>query len=354
MNKIIKILKKKKFVTLDQFINISLYDKKFGYYMKNNPFGSSGDFITSPLVSNLFSEMLAIWCIAFWEHLEKPKKILLVELGPGDGSLCKDLLKTFKKFKIFYDCLSVNLLEISTKLKSIQKSNINNNKVKWIKNIDKINSGPIIFIGNEFFDSLPIKHIYKTKNNFFEKYISWSNKDQNIKTIYKPAKKKLIYEIKNKKIHTYGKLIEYPVKALEYLEKISEKIKKFNGGLLTFDYGYSKKRTMNTLQSVQNHRYTDILSNPGKADLTSHVNFEIFKNVFKTNNLRVEKIITQNEFLQKMGILKRAEIISKKMNFRKKADMFYRLKKLLHPNEMGALFKVMFVHKKNKKFSLGF
>ena len=121
MNKIINILREKKSIPLDQFISIALYDKKFGYYMKNNPFGKKGDFITSPLISNLFGEMLAIWCVAFWEHLGKPSKVLLVELGPGDGTLCQDLLKTFKKFKNFYNALEINLLEISPKLKSVQK-----------------------------------------------------------------------------------------------------------------------------------------------------------------------------------------------------------------------------------------
>ena len=110
MNKIINILKEKKSIPLDQFINIALYDKKFGYYMKKNPFGKKGDFVTSPLISNLFAEMLAVWCVSFWEHLGKPSKILLVELGPGDGTLCKDLLNTFKKFKYFYNSLEINLL----------------------------------------------------------------------------------------------------------------------------------------------------------------------------------------------------------------------------------------------------
>ena len=82
MNKIINILKEKKSIPLDQFINISLYDKKFGYYMKNNPFGKKGDFITSPQVSNLFGEMLAVWCVAFWKNIGSPNKITLVELGP--------------------------------------------------------------------------------------------------------------------------------------------------------------------------------------------------------------------------------------------------------------------------------
>ena len=167
MNKIINILKEKKSIPLDQFINIALYDKKSGYYMKNNPFGKNGDFITSPLISNLFGEMLAVWCVAFWEHLGKPSKILLVELGPGDGSLCKTLLETFKKFEKFYNSLEINLLEISEKLRTIQKIKINNKKVKWIKKIQEINCGPVIFLGNEFFDALPIKQIYKKKKIVF-------------------------------------------------------------------------------------------------------------------------------------------------------------------------------------------
>ena len=180
MNKVINILKEKKSIPLDQFIDIALYDKKFGYYMKNNPFGKEGDFITSPLISNLFSEMLAIWCVSFWEHLGKPKKILLVELGPGDGSLSRDLLKTFKHFKDFYNSLEINLLEISDKLKIIQKSKILSKKTKWIKELNEINYGPVIFLGNEFFDSLPIKQIIKKKKLFFEKYVALSkNKKKN-------------------------------------------------------------------------------------------------------------------------------------------------------------------------------
>ena len=197
MNKIINILKEKKSIPLDQFINISLYDKEFGYYMKKNPFGQEGDFITAPLISNLFGEMIAIWCVAFWEYIGKPKKILLVELGPGDGSLCKDLLKTSRQFKNFYNSLEINLLEISNKLKKIQKLKINNSKVKWIKKIEEINHGPIIFLGNEFFDSLPIKQIYNKKKIFFEKHVAMSSDNKKIKPLYKKASKSLIKRIKN-------------------------------------------------------------------------------------------------------------------------------------------------------------
>jgi len=354
MNKIINILKEKKSIPLDQFIDISLYDKKIGYYMKKNPFGKNGDFITAPLISNLFGEMLAIWTVAFWEHIGKPRKILLVELGPGDGTLCKDLLKTFRQFKNFYNSLEIYLLEISDKLKKIQQAKINNRKVKWIKNIKEINSGPIIFLGNEFFDGLPIKQIYKKKKLFFEKHVALSNDNKKIRFLHKKADNSLIKRIRDLSLISAGNTIEYPIVALKFLGVIAEKINKFDGGLLTFDYGNATKKNQNTLQSIKKHRYTNIFLSPGHSDLTSHINFKLFRKILKKNNLNVKKITTQNEFLKKIGILVRANIISKKMTFKEKANMFYRLKRLLDYKEMGILFKVLFAQKKSRKFSLGF
>ena len=221
MSKIINILKERKSIPLDQFINIALYDKKSGYYMKKNPFGKEGDFITAPLISNLFGEMIAIWCVAFWEYIGKPKKILLVELGPGDGSLCKDLLRTFRQFKNFYDSLEINLLEISDNLKKIQKLKINNRKIKWIKKIEEINSGPIIFLGNEFFDALPIKQIYKKKRLFFERYVGLSNDNKKIRFLHKKANSNLIKRIQNLNLISTDNIIEYPIKAIKFLVTIA-------------------------------------------------------------------------------------------------------------------------------------
>ena len=354
MNKIINILKEKKSIPLDQFINISLYDKKFGYYMKKNPFGKEGDFITAPLISNLFGEMIAIWCVAFWEYIGKPKKILLVELGPGDGSLCKDLLRIFRQFKNFYNSLEINLLEISDKLKTIQRLKINNRKVKWIKKIKEINCGPVIFLGNEFFDALPIKQIYKKKKLFFEKYVALSNNNKKIRFLNKKANNSLIRRIQKLNLISMGNTIEYPLEAIKFLDAIAKKINKFDGGLLTFDYGYTTKKNQNTLQSVKKHKCTNIFSMPLYSDITSHLNFKLFHEILKKNNLNVKKIINQSEFLKKVGILERANILSEKMTFKAKANMYYRLKRLLDYREMGSLFKVIFAQKKDRKFSLGF
>ena len=71
---------KKKILSIDKYINEALYNKKFGYYMKNNPFGKKGDFITAPNISVLFSEMIDICIIAFWEIIKCPKKFNLIEL----------------------------------------------------------------------------------------------------------------------------------------------------------------------------------------------------------------------------------------------------------------------------------
>ena len=354
MNKIINILKKQKSIPLDQFINIALYDKKFGYYMRKNPFGKNGDFITSPMVSNLFGEMIGIWCVSFWKYLGKPKKIFLVELGPGDASLCLDLLKTFKKFKNFYNSVEINLLEISDKLKNIQKVKINNKKVKWIKKINQINSGPIIFIANEFFDALPIKQIYKKDKLFFEKHISLSTDNKKLIFLNKKANKSLIKRIKELDLISSGNTIEYPIEALKFLEIISKKINKFNGGLLAFDYGYKKKKNKDTLQSVKKHKYTNLFFSPGNSDITSHINFKLFNEFLKKKNLNMKKITNQSKFLKRIGILERVNILSKKMTFKQKANLFYRMKKLLDYNEMGDLFKVIFAQKKEGKFSLGF
>ena len=101
MNVLDKYFKKSKIVPIDRFIERVLYDERYGYYSKENPFGKNGDFITSPEISFLFSEIIAIWIVYFWEKLNKPKKFNIVELGPGSGQLSKIAIRTFKKFPEF-------------------------------------------------------------------------------------------------------------------------------------------------------------------------------------------------------------------------------------------------------------
>ena len=84
------------------------------------------------------------------------------------------------------------------------------------------------------------------------------------------------------------------------------------------------------------------------------INFNYYKNKIKDMKLDFIKITTQREFLIKMGILQRAEIISKNIAFSKKSDIYFRLKRLIDEKEMGSLFKVLFATNKKNNFKLGF
>ena len=131
-------------------------------------------------------------------------------------------------------------------------------------------------------------------------------------------------------------------------------ISKLKGGLLLIDYGYLNKNNNNTLQSVMKHKKNKILENLGKADITSLVNFNLLNEYFIKNNLKVKKIVSQKEFLEKMGILSRANILSKKMSFKEQTNLYLRLKRLLDIKSMGSLFKVIFAFKSKKDNFLGF
>ena len=131
-------------------------------------------------------------------------------------------------------------------------------------------------------------------------------------------------------------------------------IKKNNGGRLLIEYGYSNKKMRNTLQGVANHKFTNILDNIGNVDITHNINFNLFKKYTEHLGGLSNNLTTQRKFLIKMGIEKRAEIISKNLNFLKKADIYYRLKRLIDKKQMGSLFKVMLIKNQNNKFKLGF
>ncbi len=347
------IIKKNNLISVDKYIEEALYNKNFGYYMNKNPFGKKGDFITAPNISILFSEMVAIWIISYWEHLKCPKKFNLIELGAGDGEMMRILIKTFCKFPSFKSACKINILEKSNFLKKTQKQNIKNKNVKWLKNLSEINNLPSIFIANEFFDALPIKQFIKKKEKWYERHIKFSK-------FKKPEYADLLFDIKkfekkNKlKIAYKQNFIEYSPLAVNYLKLITKKIKINDGGILIIDYGYLDKKIKNTLQAVFNHKYSDVLDNFSKSDLTYNISFYLTKKIIKKFGSFKTITTNQKNFLLKLGILQRAEILSKNMSFTKKADIYFRVKRLIDENAMGNLFKVMLITNKDNKFQLGF
>ena len=340
-------------IPLDEFINLSLYDKKNGYYMKKNPFGIKGDFITAPNISRLYSEMIAIWVINFWENLGSPKNLNLVELGAGNGEMMRILIESFKNFPNFFYSLNIYIHEKSPKLIKLQKNKLRGNNIIWLSNLNKIKKKPTIFLANEFFDSIAIKQFIKLDNSWFERFVNLKNikkafffdKKFNMKKFEKKIKYKISYK---------QNFIEYSNIGIKYLKDISKIIKKNNGGILIIDYGYLNYKMHNTLKAISNQKYSNVLENIGDSDITHNINFCLFKNIIKKIGKLEENITTQRNFLINIGIQKRAEIISKNLVFSKKVDVYHRLQRLIDQKQMGSLFKVMFIKNKNSKFNLGF
>jgi len=340
-------------ISLDKFINLSLYNKQFGYYMKKNPFGKKGDFITAPNISRLFSEMVAIWTICFWQSLGSPKKFNLIELGAGNGEMMKILIDSFKRFPIFFNSCNIVIHEKSQNLIKVQKSKILEKNVNWLSNLKNLENIPSIFIANEFFDSIPIKQFFKKKNLWFERFVDLSNTKKNYffdkKTDIKKIEKKINIKISNKQ-----QIIEYSPTGIKYLNNIAKIIKKNNGGMLIIDYGYNKVKMQDTLQAIYKHKYSNVLENIGKSDITHNINFHLFKKIIKKNEKLSIKFTSQKNFLINLGIKQRAEIISRNKKFTEKTDIYYRLKRLIDEKEMGDLFKVMLIKKSSNSFKVGF
>jgi len=343
-------MRKNKF-SLDKFIEHSLYDKSNGYYMKNNPIGDKGDFITAPEISVLFSEMISIWLVGFWENLGKPKKINIIELGAGTGEMMFQINNSLKNFEIFRKSCEFYILEKSPKLMKIQKKKNRIFKIRWIDKLNKIKNFPTIIIANEFFDALPVKQYKKLGRVWYERYVV---KNKN-KYEFKDEKIQFLEIEKNlgEKVRGYEKFIEFSPRSIEKINEISKIIKKNNGGALIIDYGYLGKKMLDTVQSVKNHKKTDILQNIYKSDITHLLNFSFYKKKFHKKLDRI-KIISQRKFLINMGILHRAEILSKNLTFRQKTDLYYRVQRLIDSKQMGELFKVMFITNKQNNFSMGF
>ena len=345
--------KKNALVTLDKFIEEALYNKKHGYYMKKNPFGKSGDFITAPNISMLFSEMIAIWLISFWEKLDRPKQFNLIELGAGNGEMMKILIRTFNKFPIFKKSCKINILEKSKLLQKTQKTNINNKKIRWLNNLNELNNLPCIFIANEFFDALPIKQFLKKEKKWYERHVNFTN-NKKLEFLDVPFDMlKFEKEIKFK-ISYNQKFIEYSPLATKYLKTIIKKIKLSNGGILIIDYAYLDREMKDTLQAVSKHKYCDVLKSFRNADITYNLSFNLINKIINKLGPCSSLSTTQKKFLSKLGILNRAEILSKNMSFNEKADIYFRVKRLIDENQMGHLFKVMFITNHKNKFKLGF
>lgn len=322
-------------------MNEALFNPKFGYYTTKNPIGKKGDFITSPEISQVFGELIGVYLVNIWQNNYSSQKISLVEMGAGHGTLMKDLLNFTQKIPGFLQNCSLNIVEISPKLKEIQQQNLKNFNIKWWKNFtdfSKENQQPIFFIANELLDCFPINQYLKINNCWQEKLVGLNNEKLDFFLAKEDQKLNQILDQLTKNEAKNGAIFEHSPILENFLSELFFAIKQNNGIGILIDYGFEKNEFKNTLQAVKSHQFSNILENIGQSDLTSLVNFSHLKGLAKNQQLQ-NWVITQKEFLESLGIeIRRQKLLENKSDSEKKL-IDSSINRLISENEMGELFK---------------
>jgi len=337
-------------LSLADFMEAALGDPDFGYYMNRDPFGARGDFITAPEISQIFGELIGLWCAALWLQLGKPKRVHLVELGPGRGTLMADILRAAKSVPGFAKSLHVHLVEMSPKLKEIQRQTLENSghNIHWHQHIEDIPQGLTLVIANEFFDALPIVQFIHTDKGWCERLVKLNSDNQFEFTISAtgiPEEETGIAPRLQK--GAVGSLVETCRPAEDITKHLSARIEAYGGAALIIDYGYLRPATGDTLQAVSNHKFADVLQNPGEQDLTAHVNFSSLADAARQAGAQVFGPISQAQFLTDMGIDARVAGLTKTTTAAQTHDIKTAAHRLIAADQMGTLFKVMAITASN-------
>lgn len=323
---------------LDHFMNIALADPDFGYYTQRQPFGQAtdvgGDFITAPEISQIFGELLAIWCVDLWQKAGELDRLYHIELGPGRGTLAADMRRVISKFGLT-DVMPCHLVEMSPALSELQRAAIPAAKTHWT--IETIpTDAPAVIIANEFFDALPIRQFRRMGDSWVERYIDLEDNGliyTECPSAPPPGHHDHIHE---------DEIYEYCPAAHSILETITTRLCQTGGALLAIDYGSTVPGSGDTLQAMRAHHFTSPLSKLGENDLTAHVNFHALAATAHGAGGVVHTPTSQGQFLTKLGIIERANALAA-ANPNMSATIQKSCDRLIAPDQMGRLFKVLCV-----------
>jgi len=345
------IIKSNGHIKIDDMMREVLSNSPDSYYKTTQDIGEQGDFITSPEISQLFGEIIALWAIEKWQELGSPKKFMLLELGPGQGQLMQDFLRVAKLVPEFLDAAQIHILEINPHFIKKQQAKLIEYKkdIKWISDIKKIPQIPSIIISNEFFDALPIKQYMKVKNKWFESILVIDPIDERIKydkvELHKSLQKQLLFDHIDAQD---GAIIEESIESLDIIRFLSKHLCAHGGANLIIDYGYNvntKIRTRgqynSTLQAIKNHQYHSMIDSLGEADLTAHVDFNALMTAAYEQEIKTHSISSQQEFLVKYGIEIRLQSLKNNASQEECDVLDKQVFRLTSPKQMGELFKVL-------------
>ena len=324
---------------LDRYMELCLAHPEYGYYMGRDPLGRAGDFITAPEVSQMFGELIGVWCVDAWDAMGCPGELALVELGPGRGTLMSDVLRCLNAIGGFTARTQVHLVETSPVLRQRQTETLGRAgaPLSWHEAIDDMPGGPAIVLANEFFDALSVRQFECRSGAWFERMVGIN--DEGSLTLGL-APERIDLAGAGAPSAGEGDIWEWAPARLEAARVLGGRAQAEPCAGLIIDYGHGETGLGDTVQAVRSHRPVGILHAPGDADLTSHVDFAALAAALQDAGSVPWGPITQGAFLSALGIETRAQVLKSSGTPEQAADVEAALARLTHCDQMGNLFKV--------------
>ncbi|HLZ74127.1 class I SAM-dependent methyltransferase [Phenylobacterium sp.] len=323
-------------ISVAQYMTACLHDPDFGYYAMRPAIGETGDFITAPMVSQMFGELIGVWAAASWELMGRPAELRLIELGPGDGTLMGDILKTVRHAEGFLEAADVWLVETSPPLRALQADGLGE-RVRWAASLAEVPGGaPTILIANELLDCLPARQFVRTAIGWSEQVVGLDADGELAFGLTSTPAGALLPDAQP------GQVFEQSAPQAALGAQLGARIAADGGAALLIDYGRAEPGFGDTLQALRRHEKVDPLDRPGEADLTVHADFPAVMAAARAEGVDAA-ILTQADFLARMGIGARAEALVRASPGRT-GRIGRQLTRLIAADEMGELFKVCAIH----------
>ena len=327
-------------LTVAQFMALALFDPKEGYYRQAQAVGRSGDFVTAPEVSQVFGELLGIWCIEQWRRLGEPQPFKLIELGPGRGTLMADALRAIALRPALREAVEVHLVEVNETLRQQQRQALHNVPVVWHESLEEVPPGPFELLANEFFDALPIRQFERAPDGWRERLVALDESGALAFTLSGPVPAALIPQ--ESRAAPTASVLEIATGGDALLSRLAERVRAGPGAALIVDYGYVQPPLRGTLQALRRHERVDPLSEPGATDLSALVDFSALAAAARRVGAAVEGPITQAELLTSLGAADRFAAL-RQANPGKAAALDAAQHRLISSDQMGDLFQAMAV-----------
>lgn len=308
------------------------------YYAKAEVFGARGDFITAPEISQTFGEIVGLWCAVTWQALGAPKTFRFVECGPGRGTLMADALRAASRVPGFRDAARIHLIERSAKLRSAQRESLEGVLASWHDDLAGVPAGTAIVVANEFLDALPIRQWEKTDHGWIERAVEAHAPGFRFA---RGSARDLDISLSMSADAPLGAIFETSPAAVGWTRALAHRLTQDGGAALVIDYGHERTALGDTLQAVKNHRYHDVLADPGEADITAHVDFEAISTAAREMGAKVFGPTPQGAWLTRLGITLRAAQLATGKDASTAQSIHAAVHRLIAPEGMGTLFKVL-------------